>query len=145
MKNMNTRLFGISLLTTLALAPVMASAQSVGDMATDWQSQIGNLSGAAIALAFLVPWFLYAIIAASRSGHDGAIDFLAQPWNAILMILALGAAFYHMRLGVQVVVEDYIGKAGMKQGLLILNTFICIGLFAATALSVLKVWISAGV
>ena len=99
----------------------------------------------AIALAFLVPWFLYAIIAASRSGHDGAIDFLAQPWNAILMILALGAAFYHMRLGVQVVVEDYIGKAGMKQGLLILNTFICIGLFAATALSVLKVWISAGV
>ena len=99
----------------------------------------------AIALALLVPWFLYAIIAASRSGYDGAVDFLAQPWNAILMILALGAAFYHMRLGIQVVVEDYIGKAGMKQGLLILNTFACIALFAATALSVLKVWISAGV
>lgn len=99
----------------------------------------------AIALALLVPWFLYAIISASRSGHDGATAFLAQPWNAILMILSLGAAFYHMRLGVQVVVEDYIGKAGMKQGLLILNTFICIGLFAATALSVLKIWISASV
>ena len=99
----------------------------------------------AIALALLVPWFLYAVIAASRSGHDGAIAFLAQPWNAILMILALGAAFYHMRLGVQTVVEDYIGKAGMKQGLLILNTFVCIGLFAATALSVMKIWISAGI
>ena len=98
----------------------------------------------AIALALLVPWFLYAIIAASRSGYDGAATFLSQPWNAILMVLALGAAFYHMRLGIQVVVEDYIGKAGMKQGLLILNTFACIGLFAATALSVLKIWISAG-
>ncbi|MEE2877653.1 MAG: succinate dehydrogenase, hydrophobic membrane anchor protein [Pseudomonadota bacterium] len=98
----------------------------------------------AIALALLVPWFLYAIIAASRSGYDGAAAFLSQPWNAILMVLALGAAFYHMRLGIQVVVEDYIGKAGMKQGLLILNTFACIGLFAATALSVLKIWISAG-
>tara|TARA_A100001391_G_C4900358_1_gene233478 strand:- start:196 stop:591 length:396 start_codon:yes stop_codon:yes gene_type:complete len=98
----------------------------------------------AIALVFLVPWFLYAVIAASRSGFEGATAWMSQPWNAILMILTLGAAFYHMRLGMQVVIEDYIGKAGMKQGLLILNTFACIGLFAATALSVLKIWISAG-
>ena len=92
----------------------------------------------------LIPWFLYAVIAASRGGYEGATAWLAQPWNAILMILTLGAAFYHMRLGMQVVIEDYIQKAGMKQGLLILNTFVCVGLFAATALSVLKVWISAG-
>lgn len=98
----------------------------------------------AIALIFLVPWFLYGVIAASRAGFAGATAWMAQPWNAILMILALGAAFYHMRLGMQVIVEDYIHKAGMKQGLLILNTFICVGLFAATALSVLKIWISAG-
>ncbi|MCZ4296971.1 succinate dehydrogenase, hydrophobic membrane anchor protein [Henriciella marina] len=98
----------------------------------------------AIALLFLVPWFLYAVIAASRGGFDGATVWLAQPWNAILMILTLGAAFYHMRLGMQVIIEDYIHKAGMKQGLLILNTFVCVGLFTATALSVLKVWISAG-
>ncbi|WP_084396271.1 succinate dehydrogenase, hydrophobic membrane anchor protein [Henriciella aquimarina] len=98
----------------------------------------------AIALIFLVPWFLYAVIAASRSGFEGATAWLAQPWNAILMILTLGAAFYHMRLGMQVVIEDYIAKAGMKQGLLILNTFVCFGLLAATTLSVLKIWISAG-
>ena len=98
----------------------------------------------AIALVFLIPWFLYAVIAASRGGYEGATAWLAQPWNAILMVLTLGAAFYHMRLGMQVVIEDYIQKAGMKQGLLILNTFACVGLFAATALSVLKVWISSG-
>lgn len=98
----------------------------------------------AIALIFLVPWFLYAVIAATQSGYDGALGWLAKPWNAILMILTLGAAFYHMRLGMQVIIEDYIHKAGMKQGLLILNTFVCVGLFAATALSVLKIWISAG-
>ena len=98
----------------------------------------------AIALLFLVPWFLYAIISASTGGYESAVAFMAQPWNAILMVLVLGAAFYHMRLGMQVVIEDYIGKAGMKQGLLILNTFACVGLFTATALSVLKVWISAG-
>lgn len=98
----------------------------------------------AIALLFLIPWFLYAIISASTGGYENAVAFMAQPWNAILMILVLGAAFYHMRLGMQVVIEDYIQKAGMKQGLLILNTFVCVGLFAATALSVLKIWISSG-
>ena len=98
----------------------------------------------AIALIFLVPWFLYAVIAASRSGYEGATAWLAQPWNAILMVLAVSAAFYHMRIGMQVIIEDYIHKAGMKQGLLILNTFVCFALIAATALSVLKVWISAG-
>ena len=98
----------------------------------------------AIALLFLIPWFLYAIISASTGGYENAVAFMAQPWNAILMILVVGAAFYHMRLGMQVVIEDYIQKAGMKQGLLILNTFVCVGLFAATALSVLKIWISSG-
>jgi succinate dehydrogenase / fumarate reductase membrane anchor subunit len=99
----------------------------------------------AIALVFLVPWFLYGVISASQAGYSGAAAWLAQPWNAVLMILALGAAFYHMRIGMQVIIEDYISKAGMRQGLLILNTFVCVGLFAATALSVLKIWISAGV
>ena len=99
----------------------------------------------AIALIFLVPWFLYGIIAASQTGYAGALAWMAMPWNAILMILTLGAAFYHMRLGMQVIIEDYIEKSGMKQALLILNTFICVGLFAATALSVLKIWISAAI
>ena len=98
----------------------------------------------AIALVFLVPWFLYSVIAATRAGYDGALEWLALPWNAILMILALSTAFYHMRIGVQVIIEDYIHKPGMKQGLLILNTFVCIALFAATTLSVLKIWITAG-
>lgn len=129
-------------------------------MSTDFKTPIGAVRGlgaaragtehhirqrvSAIALVFLVPWFLYAVIAASRSGFEGATAFLSQPWNAMLMILALGAAFYHMRIGMQVIIEDYIAKAGMRQGLLILNTFVCFGLIVATALSVLKIWISAG-
>ena len=99
----------------------------------------------AIALVFLVPWFLFSIINAMDAGLEGAQAWAGQPLNAILLILTAGAAFFHMRLGMQVVVEDYIGKAGMKQGLLILNTFVCVGLFAATALSVLKIWITASV
>ena len=98
----------------------------------------------AIALVFLVPWFLFSMMSAVDAGYAGAQAWVAKPWNAVLLILTFGAAFYHMRLGMQVVIEDYIGKAGTKQALLILNTFAVIALFAVTALTVMKIWISAG-
>jgi succinate dehydrogenase / fumarate reductase membrane anchor subunit len=44
-----------------------------------------------------------------------------------------------MRIGMQVVVEDYIAKAGTKAVILILNTFVCIGLFAVAAFAILKI------
>lgn len=99
----------------------------------------------AIALLFLVPWFLYSIVAAGRAGYDGAIIWVAQPINAILLILTLSAALYHMRLGMQTVIEDYISKSGSRQALMILNTFAVTALFAAAILSVLKIWITASV
>ena len=98
----------------------------------------------AIALLFLVPWFIYSIIHACKAGYEGALTWVAQPVNAILLILTLGAAHYHMRLGMQVVIEDYIAKSGTRQALLILNTFAVIALAAATILSVLKIWFTAG-
>jgi len=96
----------------------------------------------AIALLFLVPWFMISLIGAVRGGYDGALAFIADPVNAVLILLAIGAALYHMRLGMPVVIEDYIGKKSTKAVLLILNTFICIVLFAAAAYAVLKIAIA---
>src|SRR5262245_36750379 len=93
----------------------------------------------AIALLFLVPWFLISLLSAVRGGYQGAVDFIANPLNAILVLMAVGGALYHMRIGMQVVVEDYIGKAGTRIFLLILNTFIAVALFAAAAFSVLEI------
>ena len=98
----------------------------------------------ALALIFLVPWFVYSIIVACKAGYEGALTWAAQPVNAILLILTLSAALYHMRLGIQVVIEDYIAKSGTRQALLILNTFAVFGLAVATILSVLKIWFTAG-
>lgn len=93
----------------------------------------------AIALLFLVPWFLISLIGAVRGGYDGATDFIANPVNAVLILLGVGASLYHMRIGMQVVVEDYIGKTGTRAVLLILNTFVAVVLFAAAAFAVLKI------
>lgn len=98
----------------------------------------------ALALLVLVPWFVITGLIAMKGGYSDAASWLASPVNAIFVILTLGAAFYHMRLGMQTVIEDYIAKVSTRQALLILSTFFTIGLFVATALSVLKIWISAG-
>lgn len=96
----------------------------------------------AIALVFLVPWFLISLIGAVRGGYEGALAWVADPINAVLTLLAVGAALYHMRIGMQVVIEDYIAKHGAKAVLLILNTFVCVVLFAAAAYAVLKIAIA---
>ena len=98
----------------------------------------------ALALLFLVPWFMYSIIHACKAGYEGALTWVAQPVNAILLIITLSAALYHMRLGMQVVIEDYIAKSGSRQALLILSTFAVFALGVATIMSVLKIWFTAG-
>ncbi len=99
--------------------------------------------GSAVILAFLTPWLLFSVLIATR-GADPAERFatatawLSQPINGLLVILSVGAALYHMRLGLQVVIEDYIHKHGTKFALLLLNTAVSVALFAATAFAVLK-------
>ncbi len=97
----------------------------------------------ALALVVLVPWFVISAVLSVRGGYANAIDWMSQPLNAIGLLFLSGAAFFHMRLGLQVVIEDYIHKTGMKQSLLILNSFVAIGLFAAIAMAVMKIWIGA--
>jgi succinate dehydrogenase / fumarate reductase, membrane anchor subunit len=93
----------------------------------------------AIALLFLVPWFLISLIGAVRGGYDSALEWIAQPLNAVLLIVTVGAALYHMRIGMQVVIEDYIERPSTKAVLLILNTFAPVLLFAAAVFAVLKI------
>lgn len=93
----------------------------------------------AIALIFLVPWFLYSVIKAALGGYAEALAWVGSPVNSILLVLTAGTAIYHMRLGMQVVIEDYIGKSGTRAAFLILNTFFCAALFAVIALSVLRI------
>lgn len=93
----------------------------------------------AIALLFLVPWFLISLLGAVRGGYEGAIAWIANPVNAVLILLAVGAGLYHMRLGLQVVVEDYLAKPGLRNFKLISNTFLVVLMFAAAAFAVLKI------
>jgi succinate dehydrogenase / fumarate reductase, membrane anchor subunit len=94
----------------------------------------------AIALLVLVPWFLFSIMKAALGGYADALTWVSSPVNVTLLVLTAGAAFYHMRLGMQAVIEDYIGKPGTRAALLILNTFFTAILFVVVVMSVLRIW-----
>ena len=78
-----------------------------------------------IVLLILTPWFLISM-ALLDGGYDSALAWLSRPLNAIGVGLFLLVSLYHMRLGLQVVVEDYISVAGTRRLLLGLNTAVCL-------------------
>ncbi|MFC4725229.1 succinate dehydrogenase, hydrophobic membrane anchor protein [Glycocaulis abyssi] len=91
----------------------------------------------AIALVVLMPLFLVKLAKNAGAGYAEAAAWVGSPLGAILTLLAMTAALYHMRLGLQVVIEDYIYRPATKAILLILNTFVAAGLWIAVLYSVL--------
>jgi succinate dehydrogenase / fumarate reductase membrane anchor subunit len=93
----------------------------------------------AIALLPLMLWLVIGIASYSGAGYAAATAWLGHPVNALLMLLLLVALFYHASLGVQVVLEDYIGNAGLRLALIVLVKFASIALATAGGLAVLMI------
>jgi len=95
----------------------------------------------AIALAPLCIWLVASLVSLSGAGWREVADWLSSPLSALAMILLLVALLWHLKLGLQVVIEDYVHGEAAKLTLLVLNTFFCIVLAGAGILSVLRLLI----
>jgi len=97
----------------------------------------------AIALALLVPWLLYVLI--SMAGHDAAhaIALIRAPINSILLAAFAIAMFWHAKLGIQVVIEDYVHTRGTEVTLQLLNTFLCTLGAIASVYAILRIALTA--
>jgi succinate dehydrogenase / fumarate reductase membrane anchor subunit len=80
------------------------------------------------------------VIVLSTVGKDFATvkATLAHPLVAILMLLFVLSSVIHMRIGMQVVIEDYVHEEGPKVLLLMFNTFFAIAVGLASAFAILK-------
>lgn len=77
----------------------------------------------AVALLFLVPWFVVTAVSLIGLDHANARAFLAEPMNATLMLAFVLAVMWHARLGLQVVIEDYIHTPWLEIALQLLVKF----------------------
>jgi succinate dehydrogenase / fumarate reductase membrane anchor subunit len=93
----------------------------------------------ALALIPLSLWFVSALVSAMLSPNVVVVaEWFSSPVNAILMVVMLVALFMHAKLGVQVVVEDYVHGPFAKYAALLANGLICYLFMAICILAVLK-------
>lgn len=79
----------------------------------------------AVCLALLVPWMIGLAVALVGADVYAVQATLAKPVNAIAVALFAICLFWHARLGLQVVVEDYIHQRALEIALQLLITFAC--------------------
>src|SRR5689334_14962979 len=70
----------------------------------DW---IGLRASAVVNIP-LVLWLVYSVISLQGADYATFTSWLAQPVNAILMIIFILSTFYHAALGSHEVIEDYV-------------------------------------
>ena len=108
----------MSLSTPLARVRGLGSAK---DGTHHWWVQ--RLS--AIALVPLVIWFVVSLLAQPSFGYAAMRAYVAAPLNAVLLTALVISMFWHARLGLQVVVEDYVHARGLELVLQVLIQFLC--------------------
>lgn len=117
-----------------ALARVEGLGSAHQGTAHFWQQRVS-----AVALVPLSIWFTVSALRLVNADYAATLDFLRAPINAILMILFVVILLYHMQLGVQVVIEDYVHQEGQKITLLMLNRFFAWGVAAVSLFAILKI------
>jgi succinate dehydrogenase / fumarate reductase membrane anchor subunit len=92
-----------------------------------------------VALVPLSLWAVWAALRIAPLGYDGAVAFLQSPVEAVLAALTIFVSALHMKLGMQVIVEDYVHHPRSKLPALLLNSAVCWVAAALGIFCVLKV------
>ena len=79
----------------------------------------------AVVLALLVPWLVGMLVSMVGADLGQVHEVFSRPYNAILMALFVVALFWHAKLGIQVVIEDYVHARALELSLLVLNILLC--------------------
>ena len=114
----------------------MADTKASDTRVTVMRSQLGRVRGlgaaksgvhhwwservTSVALVPLTLWFIWNVIRLLGAPHEAALDWFYSPVTTVLMLCLVLATFYHMQLGLQVVVDDYVHVDRARIALLLL-------------------------
>ena len=121
----------MSIKTPFKRATGMGSAKDGTDHF--WRQRLTGLANVPLIIAFI-----WIIVALSGEDHAGVTSTFANPFIAVVMLLVIVSGLYHAKLGMQVVIEDYVHGEAAKFALVVANTFFTFAIAALAIFAILK-------
>lgn len=103
-----------------------------------WKQRVSAIANIPLTL-----FFVGLVIGLNGASYEETRAVLANPFVGLLLGLMLFSVLYHMRLGMQIIIEDYVHGEGMKLILLMLNTFFTILIGASALYALIKLTLGA--
>jgi succinate dehydrogenase / fumarate reductase membrane anchor subunit len=97
----------------------------------------------AVALVLLILPVIVVVLMLLGRNQAGAAQILGSPLVAIILLLFIVASVWHMKIGMQVVIEDYVHREKLKLAAIMANNFFSIAVALASIYAILK--LSSGV
>ncbi len=92
-----------------------------------------------VALLPLTLWFVFAVSALAGAPYERVVSWIAQPFNAVLLLLSIGIGFHHTANGLQVVIEDYVRPEFARKAANLAQKGLCLVAALVSALAVLRI------
>ena len=98
-----------------------------------WRQRLTAVANVPLTIAFVL-----ILVSLLGRNHAAAAQILGSPLVAIIMLLFIVSITTHMRIGIQVVIEDYVHDEPARLILRMANTFFTLAVALASAYGILK-------
>jgi succinate dehydrogenase / fumarate reductase membrane anchor subunit len=93
----------------------------------------------ALANVPLILAFVAILVSVQGESHASIVETLSSPWVALIMLAVILSAIIHMRIGMQVIIEDYIHGELLKILCLVANTLFAAAIGLMSVFALLKI------
>jgi len=97
-----------------------------------WRQRLTAVANVPLTIAFVL-----IVVGLLGRNHAAVVQILGSPLIAVIMLLFILSVTMHMRIGMQVIIEDYVHDESTRLILVMANTFFTVAVALASAFAIL--------